>query len=315
VREELILRARRQSIVGYLKALGIKGKNENGRFICCSPLRGETTASFSVSLEKNLWYDFGAGFGGDLITLIEKLNGYDFKKAVRYIEGLDISGADDDDEESAVSLSSHKEVKTEVPPDTGQSKKGRLTVEKYFKALGLPYYPRIEAFPLSYKKPNSTSPSRNYIGFPVPTPAERFGIECRGFDITSQGITPRHRRMNLGRKMPWILMRDPERFLVTESITDSLAGEVILGNTQISLVALNGTGNVKYLPNYIHNGSEVLLGMDNDGEQNEYIGQQTEAEAEKLLLSKRCHISHITNHVDAGVKDLFRLLQLETKHK
>lgn len=34
-----------------------------------SPLRADSNASFSVSLDKNLWYDFGTSQGGNVIDL------------------------------------------------------------------------------------------------------------------------------------------------------------------------------------------------------------------------------------------------------
>ena len=68
IREDLLQRARSQSVISYLQHLGIKGRYSNGRWVCCSPLRKESEASFSVSPEKNLWHDFGLGVGGDLIS-------------------------------------------------------------------------------------------------------------------------------------------------------------------------------------------------------------------------------------------------------
>ena len=38
-----------------------------------SPLRQEKTPSFKVDLNKNLWYDFGTGKGGNIISLVIKL--------------------------------------------------------------------------------------------------------------------------------------------------------------------------------------------------------------------------------------------------
>lgn len=45
-----------------------------------SPLRDERTASFKVDVNKNVWYDFGLGTGGNLRTLVKLLfhgNNYD----------------------------------------------------------------------------------------------------------------------------------------------------------------------------------------------------------------------------------------------
>lgn len=39
-----------------------------------SPFRTEASPSFNVSPKKNLWNDFGAGEGGNLINLVQKMN-------------------------------------------------------------------------------------------------------------------------------------------------------------------------------------------------------------------------------------------------
>jgi hypothetical protein len=53
---------------GY-QPVSIKGSN----WWYMSPLRNERTASFKVDVNKNLWYDFGFGKGGDLRTLVKLL--------------------------------------------------------------------------------------------------------------------------------------------------------------------------------------------------------------------------------------------------
>ena len=50
-----------------------------------SPLRSETQASFSVSLHKNLWYDFGMGKGGSIIDLIMTMESCTVKEALEYL--------------------------------------------------------------------------------------------------------------------------------------------------------------------------------------------------------------------------------------
>jgi DNA primase len=51
-----------------------------------SPLRSETQASFSVSLNKNLWYDFGIGKGGSIIDLIMLMKSCTVKEALEYLK-------------------------------------------------------------------------------------------------------------------------------------------------------------------------------------------------------------------------------------
>lgn len=297
LRDDVLAKARNKSIISYMSKLGISGRYVNGRWLCCSPLREEKTSSFSVSPEKNVWYDFGLAVGGDLINLVERMQGLSFREAVCHIAGLKL---DDMVMDNTLQSKPPAETATTVPPDTGQSINGRKTVEKFFRAAKLPFYTDIEAFPMTYK-------GCNYIGVPVTDPASRLGVECRGFTVGASGIEPVHRRMTLGRKLPWIFRRDPERYLVTESIADALAGEVILSDNQISLLALNGVGHVRLLPQYLQDCC-VKLALDNDGPQNGCIGQKMQLEAERLLLGNGCHVSHVTQHIVAGVKDLYRLL-------
>ena len=51
-----------------------------------SPLRSETQASFSVSLTKNLWYDYGLGKGGNIIDLVMAINDCSAYEAVRCLQ-------------------------------------------------------------------------------------------------------------------------------------------------------------------------------------------------------------------------------------
>jgi DNA primase len=63
--------AREISLFHFLKESGINPVKLNDKEAWyISPFRDEKTASFKVSLEKNVWYDFGEGSGGSLIDFI-----------------------------------------------------------------------------------------------------------------------------------------------------------------------------------------------------------------------------------------------------
>ena len=51
-----------------------------------SPFRSETQASFKVSLDKNRWYDHGAGIGGNVIDLICMLSKGTVREALVLIQ-------------------------------------------------------------------------------------------------------------------------------------------------------------------------------------------------------------------------------------
>lgn len=75
---------KRHSIRTYLASRDIRPVRESaGRGMYLSPLRKEHTASFSVSYDKNLWYDFGTGEGGSIIDLVARMEGCSEVEAAR----------------------------------------------------------------------------------------------------------------------------------------------------------------------------------------------------------------------------------------
>jgi len=66
------------SIVSKYVSLKKKGKNYVG--LC--PFHNETNPSFTVSPEKNFWYCFGCGKGGDVIKFISEIKGIPYKDAL-----------------------------------------------------------------------------------------------------------------------------------------------------------------------------------------------------------------------------------------
>ena len=49
------------------------------------PFHKEKTPSFHVSLERGSWHCFGCGLGGDGFSFIEKVEGVDFKGALKIL--------------------------------------------------------------------------------------------------------------------------------------------------------------------------------------------------------------------------------------
>ena len=77
----------RISIRDFLAWRGIQPKYErNGYGMYLSPLREERTPSFKVDYVQNLWYDFGLGEGGTLLTLMMRLERCDSREAVRRLQ-------------------------------------------------------------------------------------------------------------------------------------------------------------------------------------------------------------------------------------
>ena len=82
-----ILYSNRISIRDFLAQRGTQPKYErNGYGMYLSPLRDERTPSFKVNYVQNLWYDFGLGGGGTLLTLVMRLERCDSREAVRRLQ-------------------------------------------------------------------------------------------------------------------------------------------------------------------------------------------------------------------------------------
>lgn len=76
-----------KSCVDYLESKGfhLEKKSSDRYSFFKSPFRDERTASFCVNNSKNTWFDYGAGFGGDIIKLVEIIEEIDFKSAIEQL--------------------------------------------------------------------------------------------------------------------------------------------------------------------------------------------------------------------------------------
>jgi len=78
--------ARQTSIITVLEDFGIAPKRYTTKAAWyLSPLREEREASFCVTLNKNLWYDFGIAKGGNVIDLVTELRSCSAIDALRYL--------------------------------------------------------------------------------------------------------------------------------------------------------------------------------------------------------------------------------------
>ena len=81
----------------YLQSQGIKAaKSGNGgrHLWYSSPIRdGDTTPSFKVDTQKQLWYDHGLDKGGNIIDLVCELCSCNVRDALRHLEKTNLFSA------------------------------------------------------------------------------------------------------------------------------------------------------------------------------------------------------------------------------
>lgn len=77
---------RQVPLVDLLTRLGFAPAYRRGQDVWYrSPLREERTASFKVNTDRNVWFDFGLGKGGDIFHLAGELTGStDFSRQVDF---------------------------------------------------------------------------------------------------------------------------------------------------------------------------------------------------------------------------------------
>src|SRR6056297_3184229 len=60
-------------------------KRSGSRFMGLCPFHNEDTASFSIDPDKNLYYCFGCGNGGDVFKFVQEIEGVGFLEGVRVL--------------------------------------------------------------------------------------------------------------------------------------------------------------------------------------------------------------------------------------
>jgi len=285
-----------------------------------SPLRRENTPSLHVSRKDGIWVWFDHGSaersGGDAIELLRRM-GYSFREAVEKLtafNGSCVTGK----------ASRGRSMKTSPAPAHGTGKDtvliekmdrvfyardlyaslpapGRV-VERYFFDRGLAYYPEIGT-KLFVDFKNSVK----YVAFPVPFPSAMRGMELRELVPVSHEISPgfRKKRKCYGLKSLWVFRRNDKRILIAESILDALAGEVLFGFRDATLVALNGVGQAREVDVMLRHTRlepmEVLVVVDNDGP-----GREAAEIIRSILAARRIKASFPIMSEKDPLRELFR---------
>lgn len=80
---------RQISLVGFLEGMGHVPVSRKGNDVWFrSPFRNERTASFKVDTQRNVWFDFGIGKGGDIFHLAGELTGSTgFMEQLEFLSG------------------------------------------------------------------------------------------------------------------------------------------------------------------------------------------------------------------------------------
>jgi|GEM_PF-2461845 hypothetical protein len=296
--------ARSVDLPAILDAMGLQrdGMRCNGNeMFYFSPFREETSASLHLTYTDHqwFWYDFGEGKGGDAIEMYCLLHRCTFQEAVAALAGpvMPIT---------PVAIQQHRRNKAEAHVKTlKQIAWARHTYNAlpssdhetaaYFAVRNLPYYPEIGCKVFNHFKEH-----RRYLAIPLPNPAKCRGLELREICTLDTELYGEKCRKAYGPKTPWLFKRG-SKMLITESFLDALAGDVILGGQELTLVSINGAGNahsVGPVLDYVKP-EFVFMALDRDEP-----GRKAQAVIHGILEGRR--IPH--ESLKFAAKDLFREL-------
>jgi DNA primase len=77
------IKAKQLDLVNFLKKIGYEPKKTNNiEAWFLSPFRAENSPSFKVNINRNIWFDFGEGIGGNIIDLVVRIENCSVKEAL-----------------------------------------------------------------------------------------------------------------------------------------------------------------------------------------------------------------------------------------
>jgi hypothetical protein len=305
---DIIEKAKRVNLSQYIEiVLGLapQRRYKNSVFYF-SPFRTETEASLHATYMDGIWvwYDFGSGHHfGDTIQFVRMYRDCSFKEAVEELlhfngESLALSVFNNKSKHEKPSAGMNKMRRIIKARNTyGRLMNNNVLVRKYFTERGLRFHEEMGCKIYTDFKDHT-----NYVAIPLPNTEHLRGLELREICPLDRELqTGNKKRKNYGTKTLWVLKRDTSRFLLTESVLDALAGEIILDDRRISLAALNGVGQVSQLEAMIISlkPKEIIVAMDNDR-----AGQDAMKIIETIL--RELNIDYQIWNTEA--KDLFREL-------
>lgn len=110
--DEIIEEVREHNDIVDVISSYMKLKRSGSNYVGLCPFHNEKTPSFSVSGNKQMYYCFGCGAGGNVFTFIMEYENYTFVEAVKYL--AERSGVDLPDEETSGEVRREADLKTRL---------------------------------------------------------------------------------------------------------------------------------------------------------------------------------------------------------
>ncbi|MBO5552275.1 MAG: DNA primase [Lachnospiraceae bacterium] len=126
-KDELIEEIRSRNDIVDVIGSAVKLKRSGSNYFGLCPFHSEKTGSFSVNREKQMFYCFGCGAGGNVISFVMDYENYSFNEAVKYLA-----------DRAGISL-----PEAEESPEEKREASFKLSVMECLKSAAVFYYKRL----------------------------------------------------------------------------------------------------------------------------------------------------------------------------
>lgn len=222
-----------------------KTKNE---YLYSSPFREERTPSFSVNVDKNKFYDFGAGIGGNNIDLIKKIKNCSVKEALQFFN----------ENFESFSFNQQKNFKIQLENNRQSSKIEIKSIEPLSHPALLEY---LKSREITFSKVHEFIQQAYYLVngkeyFSIALKNDKGGYELKNKFIGNSN-SPKYLTS---------LIRGNNNVIVTEALFDFLSWIELNFNKKEScdFIILNSVAFTKDAIPLIKNYSKIGLYLDND---------------------------------------------------
>lgn len=236
------------SLVSLLEKMGAKkSKETQTEIFFLSPFRNENTASFKVDINKNIWYDFGEGIGGNIFDFVMRLKECDFKEALHFLRNEFESFSFRQPETNSISRQINKGKSYSI--NKVQPLQNTILIE-YLKSRSL----NIDICKKYLDEVYYLLKDKKYFGI-------GFKNNLKGFEIRNKYV-----KLCLGKKWYSLIKNNKQNVIVFESWSDFLSMLSMYPKTEISndFLILNSLSMLAKVDEVFSNYNCIFWCLDND---------------------------------------------------
>jgi CHC2 zinc finger/Toprim-like len=210
-----------------------------------SPFKLEKTASFKINIDRNIWYDFSLGQGGDGIKLVQTLKDCDIKTALEYLS----------------EMGNGPFVFQKQGTPKFETKNSSLKILNIGAVLDKKLIQYLNSRGIVSDHAISFCKEMEYKNAGRKFKSIAFENSSSGYEVRSEGFKSCH-----GKKDISLIKNVGQNLLVFEGIFDFLTYLEIpnLRVESADYLILNSLVNLRKIPNILENYRKIFLFLDND---------------------------------------------------